>query len=326
MNVASREETGARAPSRTDMLRLIVSLALACACGACAAASRNPETGTPRTEPTFVTFAADKDRRERALATWATLAHDAGVSVPPPAPELQPVTATVRAIPQQAVGRLRLPLVEIKGTGKNAQATKENTDEATRESLRRFITSARELLGVALDQLSLVEIRDEGTARVAVYEQRPFRRPLRNGYGRVEIRFAPDRSVLAISSTAIPDAGGTNGLGRAIGQLRPREKPADQIPALVKGRSFTYTNAAGAQQTYTVAANDTVSVRELVIYPVARGSDDAGTLDLHVAWETAVGSAGDVLVYVDAVTGEIIAATQGAGASPTVAGASRFLR
>jgi hypothetical protein len=311
MNVARREEICARAASRSEVWRLIVALMLACAAGACAAASRKPEAGTPRADPTFVTLAADKDRSARALASWAALAHDAGLAIPPPTPELEPITASLRAIPQQAVGRLRLPLVEIKSGG--AQATKENTDEATRESLRRFITSARDVLGVTLDQLSLVGIRDEGTSRVAVYEQRPFRRPLRNGYGRVEIRFAPDRTVLAMSSTAIPDA--TN-LGRAIGQLRPREMPADQVAARIKGRAFTYTNASGAQQTYTVAANDAVNVRDLVIYPVARAGD-AGALDLHVAWEATVG---DALIYVDALTGEIIAATQAERAPQPVAG------
>jgi hypothetical protein len=310
MDGASHEDLTARRASRAHALRLLCALALAWACGACAAASRNPDTGRPRAEdPPYVTLAEDKDRRERALGAWATLAHDAGLAVPPPAPELQPVTATLRAIPQEAVSRLRLPLVEIKGAGKDSQPTKENRDEATRESLRRFITSARDLLGVSLDQLSLVEIRDDGTARVAVYQQRPFRRPLRNGYGRVEIRFAPDRTVLALSSTAIPAEAG--GIGRAIGQLRPREMTADQVAARIKGRSFTYTNSSGATQTYTVAANDTVSVRDLVIYPVAHAGD-ANALDLHVAWESSVGGLSDVLVYVDAVTGEIIAATRAA--------------
>jgi hypothetical protein len=310
MNGANHEDMSVRATSRAEALRWLCALALACVCGACAAASRSPDAGKPRAEELpYVTLAADKDRRERALSAWATLAHEAGLAVPPPAPELQPVTSTVRAIPPEAVSRLRLPLVEIKDASKkDAQPTKENVDEATRESLRRFITSARDLLGVSLNQLSLVEIRDEGTARVAVYQQRPFLRPLRNGYGRVEIRFAPDRSVLAISSTAIPAEVG--GIGRALGQLRPREMPADQVVARIKGRSFTYTNSSGASQTYTVAASDTVSVRDLVIYPIAHaGNSDA--LDLHVAWESSISSLSDVLVYVDAVTGEIIAATRG---------------
>jgi hypothetical protein len=308
MDGANYEDMSVRATSRAEALHLLCALALACVCGACAAASRNPETGRPRAEELpYVTLALDKDRRERALGAWATLAHEAGLAVPPPAPELQPITSTVRAIPPEAVSRLRLPLVEIKDAGKkDAQPTKENRDEATRESLRRFITTARDLLGVSLDELSLVEIRDEATARVAVYQQRPFRRPLRNGYGRVEIRFAPDRSVLAISSTAIPSS---DALRRAFGQLLPRVQTEDKVSAQIKGRTFTYTNGAGAPQTYTVAANDTVNVLDRVIYPVAHAGD-SDALDLHVAWESSISGLSDVLVYVDAVTGEIIAATR----------------
>jgi hypothetical protein len=305
MNGASNRETCARAKARGEMLRAAAALALAWACGACAAASRKPDAARPAAaEPTNVTLEADDDRRERALAAWAALAHEAGLAVPPPAPELRPVTATLGAMPQAAVGRLKLPLVEIRGAGPGARPTKENEDEALHESLRRFITSARDLLGVSLDQLSLVGVRDEGTARVAAYEQRPFRRPLRNGYGRVEVRFAPDRSVLGLSSTAIPEA---DRLARALGQLRQREMTADQAAARIKGRAFTYTDAAGATRTRTVAANDAASVRDLVIYPVPRPGDP-NALDLHAAWEVAVGGAGGVLAYVDAVTGEIIAA------------------
>lgn len=308
MNGVSFLDERARRRAHTRRTRrLLCALALAWACGACAAASRSPDPTRPRAdEPPYpIPLAADNDRRDRALATWATLAHDAGLAADAPAPELQPVTATLRALPPQAAGRLRLPLVEIKSAGKET-AGKENLDEATRESLRRFITSARDLLGVTLEDLSLVEIRDEGSTRLAVYEQRPFRRPLRGGYGHLEIRFAPDRTVLAISSTAIPDA---TRFARGFAPFRAREIPADQIAARLAGRAFTYTTASGTTETRTVAAGETVNVRELVVYPLARAADP-NTLELHLAWEIAVGRAGDVLAYVDSVTGEVIAAKQ----------------
>jgi hypothetical protein len=303
MNGSKLVDARAQAISCTRTTRLLCALALAWACGACAAASRSPDPTRPRADspPYPVTLAADDDRRDRALATWATLAHDAGLAANATAPELQPVTATLRALPSEAAGRLRLPLVEIKNAGK------ENTDEATRESLRRFITSARDLLGVTHEDLSLVEIRNEANSRVAVYQQRPFRRPLRGGYGRLEIRFAPDRTVLSISSTAIPDA---PRLARAFAPFRQRVMPSDrEIAARIAGHAFTYTTASGATQTYTVAAGDPVNVRDLVIYPLPRATDP-NTLELHLAWETVVGRAGDVLAYVDSITGEIIAATQ----------------
>ncbi|MFN2598647.1 MAG: hypothetical protein ABR563_15855 [Pyrinomonadaceae bacterium] len=331
MHGARRDKTRTPSRRRTQIARRLCALALASALSACAAASRGPDAGRPRAnEPPYpVTLTADKDRTARALNAWAALAHGGGLAADAPAPELQPITATPRALPAGATGALRLPLVEIKS------GNKENQDEATRESLRRFITSARDLLGVSLDQLSLTEIASDGTARVARYRQKPFPYPLRGGYGRLEIRFAPDRTVLALSSTAIPD---TERLARALVVAEQQLKiTADQVAQKLAGRTFTVTanaisatgtanptaatntsqsnaNAAGAPnpnpptagETRTVAAGETVNVRQMVVYPVAR---DPGTLELHLAWEAQVGAAGDTFVYLDAVTGEILAAT-----------------
>lgn len=332
MHGARRDNTRTPSRRRTQIARRLCALALASVCSACAAASRSPEAGRPRAnEPPYpVTLTADKDRTARALNAWAALAHNGGLAADAPAPDLQPTTATPRALPAAANGALKLPLVEIKSDNK------ENVDEATRESLRRFITSARDLLGVSLDQISLTEIVDEGAARVARYRQKPFPYPLRGGYGRLEIRFAPDRTVLAVNSTAIPD---TERLARALvlAQQQRITVTADQVAQKLTGRTFTVTarptiqtaaanagashsstseaatntNAPASQtpaagETRTVAAGEPVSVRQMVVYPVAR---DPNALELHLAWETQVGAAGDTFVYLDAVTGEILAAT-----------------
>jgi hypothetical protein len=283
-------------------VKQICALALAWLCAACAAGSRSPDPTRPRAdEPPYpVPFATDNSRRERALANWATLTHDAGVTANAPAPDLQPITATLRALPANATNALRLPLVEIKNGDKGS------ADEALRESLRRFITGARDLLGVTLADLSLVGIRDEAGARVALYQQKPFRLPLRGDYGRVEIRFAPDRTVLALSSTAIPDS---DQLSRAVFAARALAMPAEQVAAKLAGRTLNLTTATGATETYTIAAGETITVREWVVYPRARAGDP-NTLELHLAWETVVGASGDVIAYVDAVTGETIAAAR----------------
>lgn len=299
----ARSDNNSRARSRATRFALaLCALSLAWLCGACADAP-GPDPTRPRAdEPPYpVLLSSDKDRRERALNSWATLARDAGAAANPPAPELEPATATLRALPAApSAVVLRLPLVEIK------DGDKESADEATRESLRRFIASARDLLGVTTEDLSLVEVRDEAGARVARYQQKPFPFPLRGGYGRVEIRFAPDRTVLALSSTAVPD---TERLARALSAARARAISADDVVKRLAGRAFTVTTAAGASQSYTVAAGETVEARELVVYPVAR-ANDPNTLELRLAWETAVGRAGEVLAYVDAVTGEVFAATR----------------
>jgi hypothetical protein len=284
-------------------LRLALYASLVLAAGACAA-SRDPDPTRPRAnEPPYpVILAANAERRDQSLAGWAALARDNNVPNVPP-PELQPVTATISQLPATDASFLRLPLVEIRDEDGQVRANSE--EESRRESLRRFITSASALLGVAPQNLSLVARTDEanGTRR-ARYQQQPFAYPLRAGFGVLDIAFTDDRRVLSLSSTAITD---TERLARALALVRPQQLTADQAVERVRGRSFTLTGA-GTPQTYTVAPGDTVTPRELVIYPVRR-ANDAAALELHVAWELVVGSGTTgYLVYLDAVRGEVIAA------------------
>jgi len=285
---------------RVAFFALLVSLV--CLMGACAGA-RDPDPSRPRAnEPPYpVVLAANAERREQALAGWAALARDQNLSNEPP-PQLQAVTATISALPATDAP-VRLPLVEIRDEA--GQVREESREESRRESLRRFITGASALLGVAPQNLSLVERRDEadGTRR-ARYQQQPFPYPLRAGFGVLEIAFTDDRRVLSLSSTAIPD---TERLGRALALLRPQQLTADQAVERVRGRAFTYPGIS-SQLTYTVATDDPITARELVVYPV-RPANDQGALELRVAWEMQVGKGeAPFLVYLDAVKGEIIAA------------------
>jgi hypothetical protein len=274
---------------------------------ACAARSLAPDPARPRAnEPPYpIVLAASEDRRERALAAWAALTGEQGGATSAPAPELQPVTASVRMLPQGLTAPLRLPKFAT-------EEGKEPTEEETREILRRFIAneSTKALLGVEPESISLVERVDnpDGTKR-ARYQQKPFPYPLRAGYGVLEITFTTDGRVLQLSSTAIPDA---ERIGRALANVR-QQLTAEQAVARLTGRTVTYTDRAGNEQTYTVAgASDEVAVRELVVYPLRR-ADDPTTLVFHLAWEVAVGRRQPpLLVYVDAVTGETIAAAPAA--------------
>ncbi|HEY1404234.1 MAG TPA: hypothetical protein VGB05_08920, partial [Pyrinomonadaceae bacterium] len=237
----------------------------------------------------------------QAIAGWASLARDNTVRNEPP-PELQPVTATISQLPATDAP-LRLPLVEIRE--EDGQLRANSQEESRRESLRRFITGAGALLGVLPQSLSLIARTDEanGTRR-ARYQQQPFPYPLRAGFGVIDIAFTDDRRVLSLSSTAIPD---TERLGRALALVRPQQLTADQAVERVRGRSFTLPGAS-APDTFTVAPGDTITPRELVVYPL-RLSNDSGALELRVAWELVVGrGATPYLVYLDAVRGEIIAA------------------
>lgn len=280
-------------------LKACLGAALAFITCACAAMSRPPETGRPRVnEPPYpVTLAASEERRAVALAAWNSLFSDRSAARTL-APELQPVTATLRALPATDAMPLFLPKVGGEEAGKLP------TEEETRESLRRFINDARELLGVAPEDLSLVEQTDAtGGARRVRYQQKPFSFPLRGGYGLLDITFTPDRRVVSLSSTAIPD---TDRIERALALVRPTLTAAD-VAQRLNGRAVNFTDASGREQSATLAAVDEKAVRELVVFP-RRSAEAPSTLAFHLAWEVAPGGATPLLIYVDALTGDTLAA------------------
>ena len=295
---------GRRLPRAASAARLLLFAALASAWAACAAGSRDPVATRPRgagAPPYPVVLGASAERRERAVNNWLALAKQpAGAA----APELQPVTATVRALPQPAPDSLRLPPVEIGGADETTR------DEETRESLRRFIAGATDLLGVEPQNLSLQEFNREAGGGFARYLQKPFPHPVRNGYGVVEIRFDAAGRVLSLASTAVPD---TERLTQAVAALRPYQIPTDQIASRLRDRSFNFAApgaAPGAAGTFTVAPGTDVDVRELVVFPVPVAAG-APALEIRLAWETIVGRGGtNFLVYADAVTGEILSSTR----------------
>lgn len=280
------------------MERLRVALCLGLALWGCAcAATPAPDPAGPRpNEPPYpVLLVEDEERRAGVLAEWKTLTRDQGI-IAAPAPELQPVTATLRSIPTLSAP-LYLPKV---GEGTPM------TEEETRESLRRFIGYASELIGAEPRQLSLVLRTDlaDGTKK-AEYRQRPFQRyALRGGYGMLEISFAADRRILQITSTCIPQV---DQLQRAGAGIRPTVT-AEQVRERLVGQTFSYTDAAASAQSRTINQGDEITVRELVVYPGLRRSPASPALEFHLAWETLVGPEPKALVYLDAVTGQIIAA------------------
>jgi hypothetical protein len=206
---------------------------------------------------------------------------------------LQPVTATIKSLPPDAGSPLYLPKV-----GSNAQM---NEDE-TREALRRFINEWRTLIGSNLSQLSLIERvdRPDGT-KIAVYEQRAFRYPLRGDFGKLQIHFTADRRLLNLTSSCIPDA---DRLQSSLAAITPRLTAEDAIKH-VREKGARYTDASGNQQTFIPAANVALDSRELVIY-VQPASPQSDLLEIHIAWEVTVSNAPFKTVYVDAVENEVI--------------------
>jgi hypothetical protein len=269
----------------------------ACLCS-CAGASQPPDAAGPRAnEPPYpILLTDDQSRRDAVLAAWATLTREAGANGAP-APELQPITASVRSLPQTSTPALYLPKV---GTGATM------SEEETRESLRRFIVSESRLIGADPPQLTLEMRTDEadGTKK-ARYQQQPYRRPLRGGYGVLEISFTGDRRIRQIYSTCIPE---TERLRAAFVNLRIPPPKAEDVARRLIGRTLTYTDANGIAQSLTVGNNlNEITVRELVVYPRPRASQPPA-LELHMAWEMTLGNAPSArTVYLDAVTDEVLA-------------------
>jgi hypothetical protein len=283
------------------LISAITVAMLALLLGACASMTRPASSERPRANelPRFAVLAASEERRTVALAGWKTVIGEQEAAAGP-TPELRPVTATLQSLPANLHDYPRLPLVVIKDE-------KNQSEEETRESLRRFLSNAAPLLGVDLRQLSLVGVSDAGGgAKRALYQQNPFPYPLLNGYGVVEITFTPDMRVVGLSSTAIPDV---ERLSRALAAV-PKNVTAEQAAAALANRVVNYTDR-GAQQTRTITQADTKAARQLVVFPIRRDADPA-TLELHIAWEVAVGGPeAPLLVYVDAATGDQLGVMQG---------------
>ena len=262
----------------------LVLLLLALGCSSCGL--QPPTTDTPRGEAAYpFVITEDPERRQVALAAANQLFQQATAN----GPALQPVTATIRSLPPGF--NLFLPKLGTQPV---------MTEEETRESLRRFLRDWSGLIGADPTRLSLVERVDAADgSKVANYEHRPFRYPIRGPYGKVHIRFAADRRVLGLSSTSIPDA---ERLQPAIAAMVPKLTAEDATARVRKG--VTYQNEVGTQSSLQVSAENEVTARDLVLY-VLPSRANPNALEFHLSWEVEVG--GGRKVYVDALTGDIVA-------------------
>ena len=274
---------------RIKILFSITLGVLFCSC----AALQPPDTGGPRnTGPLYpVLFTEQAQRTDASNLAFNRLTQNSGTQS---SLQLQPITAAIQSLPNLSTP-LYLPKVGV---------DPEMDEEETRESLRRFITDWRVLIGANPAHLSLVERidRPDGVKTVK-YEQRPFRYPLRGGYGWLEIQFLPNRTVRNITSTCLPDA---ERLQTALAPVIPKLTAADAIN-VVRSTELIYTNAKGQQTTVRSGANDELRPVELVtlVFPTS-GRTDA--LELHIAWEIHAGANPLRMVYVDAVEGKVLSA------------------
>jgi hypothetical protein len=177
-------------------------------------------------------------------------------------------------------------------------------EEETRDWLRRFIKEWQELIGADPAKLSLVERTDQPDgSKTANYEQRAFRYPLRGNYGKLQIRFGADRRLLNVASTCIPDAERIQG---ALGALAVRVKVEDAIQQL-RQRGLSYLDNAGTQRNFSLAPGADINPVGLVTY-VLPAKDRLDALEIHLAWEVALTNSPVSYAYLDAISGDLLAA------------------
>lgn len=271
-------------------LILTLSLATALTSGGCAAFKPTDVNG-PRAEgPVYpVELSELGTRLEETSLAWYQLSQRYGLGKTEA--NLHPYTATLESLPANPSAPIYLPKV---GSQTNP------TEEEVRESLRRFIVEWQRLIGAQPNELSLVERVDEPSGvKLARYEQRPFRYPLRGGYGTLVIRFRTDGQLVGLSSNCIPHA---ESIQATLANLTPKVT-GEQAVNRVKTQPITTTTP---QQTVSLPANATVEARELVVY-ASPSKDPPSGLQIRIAWEIDVVNGPINKVYLDAISEEIIA-------------------
>ena len=282
--------------SRITIVRYSSALLIiltAFALSACAALNPVDANGPRANLPAYPIDVADTGARlEEASVAWYQMSQRYGLTGTTDA-NLNPYTGTVQSLPANA-GPVALPKV-----GTEAQ----QTEEQNRESLRRFIAEWHQLIGAAPNELSLVERVDEPSGiKVARYEQRPFRYPLRGGFGNLLIRFRPDRQLVSLSSTCIPNV---DRLQAALNGLTPKISSDDAV-AHVKAKGVVTAQTNGRQETLTIPANAGLAARQLVVYAQPSSDQNKG-LQLYLAWEVEVSNGPLKVVYFDAISDQVIA-------------------
>ena len=275
-------------------LMLTVGLVAVLLVSACAAFQPTDANGPASNLPQYPVALSDLGTRlEEASVAWYQLSQRYGLSGKTEA-NLHPYTATLESLPANLPAPIYLPKV-------GSQTTP--TEEETRESLRRFIVEWQRLIGSDPNQLSLVQRIDEPSGvKIARYEQRPFRYPLRGGFGNLEIRFRSNGQLIGFSSNCIPNADRLQGM---LSGLTPKVS-AEQAVNHIKTQPVTVTNATGQQQSVSLPANAAVEARQLVVYAQPSKVPPSG-LEIRLAWEIDITNGPISKVYLDAISDEIIA-------------------
>lgn len=233
-----------------------------------------------------MTIVESAEHRDSMTALWTQLFETYRV----PAdrrkmPDLQPFTHT----PQSMLGT---GPINLAGT-----VTGDIDDERLRQIVRDFISKNAQLLGVNAPDLSLENVMDSGKlGKRFTFVQTSYSYPIVPPAGRLDMMVSPTGGLIQMSDTAIP----------VVDLPAQASISAADAESRVVGMTFTYGDIAGRPQSVTISDPKAVSAKRLVVY-----ADEGETaLRIWLAWEVEAGTSMTWTVFVDAVSGKIVAQRQ----------------
>ena len=228
--------------------------------------------------------------RRRSENAWRAWLLRSGVTNGPS--DLDPLLAVPRSLPIELANKISII---------------ENTDtlsaETAKEALRQFIARGLRMLAgepderaLNLQDLSLVNIANDGALFRATYQQTNFSFPVAGGYGELKIAITRQGKLVQLTSRLLP----------------PVEMPASAsvdlspIKAALIGRVFHYRGIDGRELEYRVGSAQEAISKDPVIYP----REDGSRLLLHLAYPIEVGRGVTWTLFIDAIDGKELAVKQ----------------
>jgi hypothetical protein len=255
---------------------LIFAVAPALLLAGCAATPKVPG-GQKENYPGLIKDSTD--RRARAETEWRRMLE--AYNVPQTPPDLYPITYTPRSLLGVSNG---IKIASQPSLGNDPEGL------ALREFARAFIQRWRDLIGADPSSISLASAAQSGGGRQLVYKQANYPFAVAGNYGTMTINLTADGRVAGFDDRFIP-----------VVELPVRPSiERDAAAAKLVGRSFTFTDSAGKQQSLSISDRSQVQVKQLVVIPIQKGD----MLEVHLAWEIIAGKSEGRTVYVDAVNGE----------------------
>jgi hypothetical protein len=269
------------------LIALSLCLALAVSC---ATVNVSEPKNAPRAQAYPPVIEAGGAREQAAGEAWGKFLAGRGLDYAPP--DFEAALYTPRALPAALAGR-----VSIRPEG----GASEPLDEMQAKNLlRAFIERERVLLtgdaasALTLKDLSLAAFSADANTYRAVYRQTNFPFPVAGGYGELRLVISRAGALLQLGSTLLPP----------VELQTPPALDRAAVTEKLIGREFTYTSVAGQPLRYKVTSAEDVVIRDLVVYP----QPEPGRLTLRLAYPVEVGSGTTWTIYLDAVSGQEIAA------------------